>query len=283
MVPEELDHATAAAVMTPHVHMLPSTATFADVVKTMHDEEISAVFIHDATSDNYYIVSKTDIVYFLHHYGLVEKDIGQVPVTRLMIGPVDMIEQDTPLDLVIRYMVEHQYKRVLISRDGKPVGVVSERDVMVWGDKYFKVAQPQVLLFMENQSSIFVGKHTFQENLNKKLDKDLIELYGGALTSISAITDEVLQQPGKMMRLEKDNRTILFESWHEITGILICTGNSIELRRRLHEATEQFYTKHQALFESPNYKYNLKEFDIDQILSFFSKKKTTRKQGQERQ
>ncbi len=266
--------------MTPHVHMLPSAATFGEVVKMMHDEEISAVFIHDATSDNYYIISQTDVVYFLHHYGLVEKDLGAIPVTRLMIGPVDMIEQDTPLDLVIRFMVEKQYKRVLISRDGKPAGIVSQRDVMVWGDKYFKVAQPQVLLFMENQSSIFVGKHTFQENLNKTLDKDLIELYGGALTSISAITDEVLQQPGKMMRLEKDNRTILFEPWHEITGILICTGNSIELRRRLHEATEQFYTKHHTLFESPNYQYNLKEFDIDQILSFFSKKKTARKQGQ---
>jgi hypothetical protein len=192
-----------------------------------------------------------------------------------MIGPVDMLEQDTPLDLVIRFMVERQYKRVLISRDGKPVGIVSQRDVMKWGDKYFKVAQPQVLLFMENKSSIFVGSHIFQENLNlnNSVDKDLIEMYGGALTSITTITDEVLHQPGKILRLERDNRTILFEPWHEITGILICDGNSIELRRRLHQATEQFYAKYRPLFESSNYVYNLNEFNIELILSFFSKKK----------
>ncbi len=274
-MPEELDHATAADVMTPHIHLLPSTATFGDVVKVMHDEEISAVFIHDAAVGTYFIISQTDIVYFLHHCGFAEKDLPHVPVTRLMIGPVDMIEQDTPLDLVIRFMVERQYKRVLISKDSKPIGIVSQRDVMKWGDKYFKVAQPQVLLFMENKTSIFIGKHIFQDNLNltSSVDNDLMEMYGGALTSISTITDEVLHQPGKMLRLERDNRTILFEPCHEITGILICDGNSIELRRRLHEATEQFYAKYRPQFEAPNYVYNLNEFHIDQILPFFSKKK----------
>ena len=55
-----------------------------------------------------------------------------------------------------------------------------------------------------------------------------------------------------MKAINKDNYTVLFELKGNITGILICTHNSIELRIKLHKFTEKFYVQNRIFFENKN-------------------------------
>jgi len=258
--------AVAGEIMTPHVIMLEIDSTFKDAIKYLYENDISAVFIEDPSKDEYFIITKTDIINFLNDRGLKEHNLSDISVKEIMKGPTTMLDIDTPIDTIIRFMIEHNYKRVLISKDNKPAGVVSTRDIMKWNNTYFKPAKPQILLFMDDINSTFIARHIYQENIGDDVQQELIDIYGGAISSISAITDEVIKSSGTMRQLLKDKRSILFEPYKGITGILISDYNSIELRRKLKIATEKFYETYSNMIDE---KHN-KEMGVNVILDIGS-------------
>ncbi|MFX1589548.1 MAG: HPP family protein [Promethearchaeota archaeon] len=263
--------ATVGEIMTPNVIMLNKNALFKELVEKLQKYNISAVFIEDITKKEYFIITKTDVINFLNSGGMHEKNLSEVSVEKLMKGPTELIDIDTPIDTVIRFMIEHGFKRVLIGKDDKPVGVVSTKDIMQWNNTYFKPSKPQILLIMDNLNSIFIAKHIYKENLDDDVHDGLMDAYGGALTSISAITDEVIKQSGTMRQLLKDKRSILFEPYKGITGVLISDYNSIELRRKLKIATKKFYELHSELINSKHSKESgiSKTLNIDPIVPIF--------------
>jgi len=240
---EENDKSSVIAgeVMTPYVIQLNLDSSFKDAVDILTENNISAVFIHDLDANDYYIISQTDIIHFLSKDGVFRENLAEVPVKEIMQGPIETLDISTPLDKIIRFMTEHKYKRVLISEEKKATGVISTRNIMKWNNTYFRPAKPQILLFMDNIASTFIAKHIFHENIDDDVEDELIDVYGGALSSISIITNEVIKKSGGMRHLLKENRSILFETYKGITGILICDYNSIELRHKLRQATHSFY------------------------------------------
>ena len=255
--------ATVGEIMTPYVIMLKRDAKFKELVDKLQKHNISAVFIEDTVKNEYFIVTKTDVINFLNSGGMNEQNLAEVPVKKLVQGPTELIDIDKPIDTVIRFMIEHGFKRVLIGKDNKPVGVVSTKDIMLWNNTYFKPSKPQILLIMDNINSIFIAKHIFKENLDDYVHNGLIDVYGGALTSISALTDKVIKPSGPMRQLLKDKRSILFEPYKGITGVLISDYNSIDLRRKLKIATKKFYELHSKIINS---KHN-KQKGINKILN----------------
>ncbi len=241
--------AIAEQIMTPYVVMLDTNATFKDVIGKMQKHNISAVFIEDTAENEYFIITKTDVINFLNSGGMGEQNLSEISVKKVMQGPTSLIDVNTPIDTIIRFMIEHNFKRVLIGRDNKPAGVVSTKDIMQWNNTYFKPSKPQILLFMDNINSIIIAKHIYEENIGQDVEDDLIDAYGGAITSISAIIDEILKKSGTMRQLLKDKRSILFEPYKGITGILISDYNSIELRRKLQIATKKFYEMHAKIID----------------------------------
>jgi CBS domain-containing protein len=265
---KEVEHALARDVMTPCVYLLDSDSSFREIIAVMSKKVISAVFIKDKKSKQFYIITQTDIVNFLNNPKQEELKIKEVIAADLMHGPVDMIDETTPIDIVIRYMAETKRKRMLIgkSKSNEPTGVISLRDILMWNNLYFRTAKPIVLIFIDNQTGILIGKHIFSENTEGVLDKDLIDLYSGAIKAISHMSDEVMHQQGNLQRLVEDNHAVLFEPYKEITGVLICDGNSIELHQRLHDSTHQFYNKYHDKFCMNNIK---EELDISDIVRSF--------------
>lgn len=267
--------AVAGEIMTPHVIMLDTNSTFKDVIKSLDENDISAVFIEDTSKDEYFIITKTDIINFLNDRGMGEHNLANISVKKIMKGPTTMLDIDTPIDSIIRFMSEHNYKRVLISKDNKPAGVVSTRDIMKWNNTYFKPAKPQILLFMDNINSTFIAKHIYEENIGDDVQQELIDIYGGAISTISAITDEVIKSSGTMRQLLKEKRSILFEPYKGITGILISDYNSIELRRKLKIATEKLYEMNSNLIDNKHKKkmgVNV-NLDINSLVPIFEKDK----------
>ena len=266
----DIDTVTAEEIMTPYVIMLPDSATFEDAVKSLYDNNISAVFIKQELTNEFFIISQTDIIHFMRLEGLKLPSIKDISVTRIMKGPIRMIDIDTPVDKIIRVMAKHEYKRVLISDRNEPVGVVSTRDVLIWNNAYFKPAKPQVLLFMDNLTSNFISQHIFEENVDSSLQRDLIDIYGGALNSISLMTDEILKKSGKMAQLTKDNRCILFEPDEVITGVLICDFNSIDLRCKLQDATRKFCEVYAKELKSSTHMNGIcRTCDVSPVLPIF--------------
>ena len=84
--------AIAEQIMTPYVVMLDIKATFKEVVKKMQKHNISAVIIEDATKSEYFIITKTDIINFLVSGGMLEQNLSEVSVKKLMQGPISLID-----------------------------------------------------------------------------------------------------------------------------------------------------------------------------------------------
>ncbi len=267
----DVQSAVAGEIMTPYVIQLNINAVFRDVIKVLRENNISAVFIYDSTNDRHFIISQTDVVRFLHEGGLDNKKIAEVPVSKIMQGPVEMLDIETSVDQIIRFMTSHNYKRVLISKKGKATGVISTRDILKWNNTYFKPAKPQILLFQDNETSGIIARHFFEECIEEDVKKDLIDIFGGALKTISIITEEVIHKSGNLYQLMKTKRSVLFEPYRNITGILICDYNSIELRRNLQKATRIFYEQNAQLFQSAeNLKRGIfKMVKIDEIAGIF--------------
>lgn len=269
-----IDHPIAKDIMTPYVHMLPSIAKFKDLLELMYEKRVSAIIIYKMDKEiknpkkNYYIISQTDIVDYLFKNKNCD-DIYEVPLSEIMKGPINMVDQETPIDLVIRIMTEKGYKRVLISKNDEPVGVVSTKDVLMWNNLYFKPSKPILLMVIDNKSSILLGQYIFRENIEQNPDRNIIELYGGALSSISNIADEIVQHSGQMKVLQKENATILLEPKNDVTGILICDNNSIELRERLHEFIERFVEEYNLILNSKTYKVTKPNIDLSNLIGIF--------------
>ena len=256
--------------MTRYVLMLPSSAAFGDLVELMYKNRVSAIVINNPETQNYYIISHTDVIEFLHKVRIPSGDIYTIPLKNIMKSPVQIIDQNISVDKVIRLMNEHGYKRLVLGKNGIPTGIISARDILLWNNKFFRPGKPLILLVVDNDTSILIAKHTFKDNLEREINDDLIEIYGGALASINTITNEVIHAVGKMRVLQKDNYSILFEPREEITGILVATYNNIELRRRLFAFVESFIESHKKLLESEYYSNKAKEeIDISHSIQMF--------------
>ena len=261
----------AKEIMTPYIIIIEKDAKLKDAIELLDKHKISAVFINDDIEKDYYIITKTDIIQFLNSGGMFRNDIADVPIKEIMKGPVELLDVNTPIDKLIRFLTENNYKRALISEDGKAVGVVSTKDIMKFNNTYFKPAKPQILLFMDNFNSTLIAKYIYEENLKDDVSKDLIDIYGGALTSISIITNHIIKQSGSMRQLIKDRRSIILEKYKGITGILISDYNSIDLKRKLQIATKKFYQKHSRIIDN-SHKQNsgiCVELDINPVISIF--------------
>ena len=271
----DVNSAVAGEIMTPYVVMLNIDASFQDLINTLHNHNISAVFIHDNDKNEYFIISQTDIINFLENGGMFKQNIANIKVTELMQGPIELLDVSTTVDKIIRFMSKNNYKRVLISKDGKAAGVISTRDIMKWNDTYFKPARPQILIFLDNLSSNFIAKHIFLHNINEiDIQHELIDLYGGAIHAISAMTNEIFKRSGDMSQLVKDKRSILFEPYQNITGILICDYNSIELRRKLQHATQQFFEINSRIITNAKEKKRgiVTTLKIDSVIPIFKER-----------
>lgn len=267
----DIDSASAGEIMTPHVIMLESTASFRKAIELLYEKDISAVFIEDPDDKNYYILSHNSIINYLAKNKLDHREMEDIFVKEIMEGPIYPIDINNTVDQIIWFMMRHNYKRVLVVDDGEPTGVISTRDIMKWNDTYFKPAKPQVLLIMDNNSGNFVARHIFEENIEDEFESNLIDLYGGAIQSVSFITDEIMAHSGPIVHLEKNNRSVLFEPYYEITGVLICDYNSIRLRRKLIEATHEFYKIYKDIIKLEKNSNGICRFlDIQPVLNIFN-------------
>ncbi|MBN2154534.1 MAG: CBS domain-containing protein [Candidatus Lokiarchaeota archaeon] len=265
------DFPSARDLMTRFVLMLPSTANFGDLIELMYKNRVSAVVINDPETQNYFIVSHTDVIEFLQYSKSQRNDIYNIPLKFIMKSPVEIIDQNISIDKAIHMMNERGFKRLVLGKNGIPTGIISTRDILMWNNKFFRPGKPVMLLVLDNDTSILLAKHIFKENITRGINQSLVEIFGGAIASINSITNEVINTDGKIRILQKDNFTVLFEPRDKITALLVTTNSNIELRRRLFAFVEAISEKYRSLFESTEYKNHAKEeIDILEWIHLFN-------------
>lgn len=96
-----------------------------DVLKTMHDLKIGSMVIADPGGTPTGIFTTLDV---LGRVALPQADVG-TPIAGLMSGGVVCLEEEAPVVDAALAMVRHAIRHVVVTRDGRLTGVISERDL----------------------------------------------------------------------------------------------------------------------------------------------------------
>ncbi len=106
---------------------LPVTATVDDAIKTMWENQVGSVLIVDEEGKLVGIVTQRDILY-TGYRGLCGKGI---PVRDVMTENPITIKPEEPVEEATRKMKDADVSHLpVVDEEGKPVGVISMRDVM---------------------------------------------------------------------------------------------------------------------------------------------------------
>lgn len=95
-----------------------------DVLKTMHDQRVgSMVIAEDGVPKG--IFTMPDV---LNRVALPQADVS-APISGVMTGNVVALEEEAPVVDAALAMVRHGIRHVVVTRDGRLAGVISERDL----------------------------------------------------------------------------------------------------------------------------------------------------------
>lgn len=138
----------AADVMTRNVATVTPTTTVGDIVRLLIERRVSAVPVVDGAGKLLGMVSEADLLHrpevgtearrpwwidlfsspdaraeaFLKAHGRTAEDV--------MSRNVEIVEEDTSLDVIARLMQERGVKRLPVVRDGKVLGIVARADLI---------------------------------------------------------------------------------------------------------------------------------------------------------
>ena len=114
---------------SPNLLSVPTTATVTEAVALMDEKGLGSVLVRDAAGAMAGIFTERDLMRRVVRQG---RDPKTTPMSAVMTPDVRQVPATEPIVEVLRLMVEHGYRHMLISEGGKPAGVVSIRDLMHW-------------------------------------------------------------------------------------------------------------------------------------------------------
>ena len=227
------------------------------VITLMDKHQISAIMVVDARKKQkkYYIISHGDIIHFFTHskeyrHSLLIMGIDLLKATKagdICRGPLDVIAKDTAIDEIMRIMFSKGWKRLFIGEEegGDPTGIISTKDILSWNNDFFKKGTPILLAILENKSGLILAKKFFKDAFGE----ELLELFGGSLSAISAITSEVLKKSGDLRIIEKDYYVIMIEPSEVVSAILIADHASLDLRKNMQIFLADFTTRYKKALD----------------------------------
>jgi len=106
-----------------------ATSTVSEAVALMDEKGLGSVLVRDATGSIAGIFTERDLMRRVVRQG---RDPKSTPMSAVMSPDVRKVPTTESIVEVLRIMVEHGYRHMMVSDGGKPAGVVSIRDLMRW-------------------------------------------------------------------------------------------------------------------------------------------------------
>ncbi|MBL0144206.1 MAG: CBS domain-containing protein [Betaproteobacteria bacterium] len=114
---------------SPNLLSVAATATVAEAVALMDEKGLGSVLVRDASGSMAGIFTERDLMRRVVRQG---RDPKTTAMSAVMTPDVRKVPASESILEVLRLMIEHGYRHMLISEGGKPAGVVSIRDLMHW-------------------------------------------------------------------------------------------------------------------------------------------------------
>jgi CBS domain-containing protein len=106
-----------------------ATATVFDAVRVMIGRGAGSVVVKDAQGGVAGIFTERDLLRRVVGEG---KDPKATTIASVMTPDVRKVPPSEPVMEVLRVMVEHGYRHMMVGEDGRTLGIVSIRDLMAW-------------------------------------------------------------------------------------------------------------------------------------------------------
>ena len=114
---------------SPNLFSVSATATVTEAVSLMDEKGLGSVLVRDAGGKLAGIFTERDLMRRVVRQG---RDPKATPMSAVMSPDVRQVPATESILEVLRIMVEHGYRHMLVSEGDKPAGVVSIRDLMRW-------------------------------------------------------------------------------------------------------------------------------------------------------
>ena len=114
---------------SPNLLSVASTATVVEAVALMDEKGLGSVLVRDAGGKMVGIFTERDLMRRVVRQG---RDPKTTPMSAVMSPDVRQVPATESIVEVLRIMVEHGYRHMLVAEGAKPAGVVSIRDLMRW-------------------------------------------------------------------------------------------------------------------------------------------------------
>jgi len=117
---------TANDLMNPNVLAIRDTASMKELAAFLVDNEITGAPVEDRAGKLVGVASAVDVVR-LQAKG---EDGDKLKVKDLMTRSVYTVSEDATVSEVASTMIDHHLHRLLVTRDGQPVGIISTSDLL---------------------------------------------------------------------------------------------------------------------------------------------------------
>lgn len=112
---------------SPNLLSVAATATVVEAVALMDEKGLGSVLVRDAGGKMVGIFTERDLMRRVVRQG---RDPKTTPMSAVMSPDVRQVPATESIVEVLRIMVEHGYRHMLVAEGAKPAGVVSIRDLM---------------------------------------------------------------------------------------------------------------------------------------------------------
>ena len=123
----DIRNLTAKDVMTESVVTIRDDSTLEEAAALLTANEISGAPVLDAAGSLLGVVSLTDVA---RQVGDAGGSAEPLTVRQIMTPVADTVPEDASVPLMARIMVVNHYHRLVVTRQQKPVGIVSSMDLL---------------------------------------------------------------------------------------------------------------------------------------------------------
>lgn len=117
---------TVGAIMTRDVVTVPSTASVMDALHLMRQRGTTSILVEPNDTGEWGIMTMRDL---LRNIVVTSLSPDDIPVDRIATRPLILVGPDTALRDCAQRMLDSNVRRIVISENERPVGIISDTDI----------------------------------------------------------------------------------------------------------------------------------------------------------
>jgi len=124
---------TVGEIMSTNVITVSANASVEQAMRIINEHNISGVLVEPDSTGQWAMITQKDVVTKVIHANMAP---AKVKVSEVATQPLRTVTVDTSLYECVNLMTEAQIRRVIVEKEGKPVGIVTYTDVFRCVDKF---------------------------------------------------------------------------------------------------------------------------------------------------